>query len=134
MNKKNILAFGLSCLLGSVSFQAFAADESESFKQGKKIYTLQCAACHQATGQGVPGAFPPLAGSDYLLEDKQRAINVPLKGLTGKVTVNGQDYNSAMPSFAHLKDEEIAAVMTYVMQAWGNEGPEVTAEEVAQSR
>ena len=73
--------------------------------------------------------FPPLAGSDYLA-DRTQTINVPLKGLSGKITVNGQDYNSAMPGFAHLSDEDIAAVLTYVTNDWGNEAAEFTADEV----
>ncbi len=68
------------------------------------------------------------------MADKERAITIPLKGLSGEITVNGQTYNSAMPSFAHLQDQEIAAVMTYVMNAWGNESAEITAEEVQKLR
>lgn len=131
MIKKSILAVGVACLASSFTLPAVAADQNEN---GKKVYTAQCIACHQAGGQGIPAAFPPLAGSDYLLADKQRAINVPLKGLTGKVTVNGMDYNSAMPSFAHLSDQDIADVMTYVLTSWGNEGEAVTAEEVKSLR
>ena len=101
--------------------------------KGEKLYGTHCVACHQATGKGIPGAFPPLAGSDYLA-DKTAAISMPVKGLSGKITVNGTDYNSAMPSFGHLPDEDIADIMTYVMGAWGNAGGDVTAEEVAAVR
>lgn len=112
----------------------YAADKPASYKQGKKLYKAHCAACHQAKGQGIPGAFPPLAESDYLMADRSRAITIPLKGLSGEITVNGQTYNSAMPSFAHLQDQDIAAVMTYVMNAWGNESAEITVEEVQNLR
>lgn len=134
MNKKSILAIGAACLVSSFTLPALAAEQTPEYENGQKVYTAQCIACHQAGGQGIPAAFPPLAGSDYLLADKQRAINVPLKGLTGKVTVNGMDYNSAMPSFAHLSDQEIADVMTYVLTSWGNEGEAVTADEVKSLR
>ncbi|MFW5451389.1 MAG: c-type cytochrome [Methylophagaceae bacterium] len=102
-------------------------------ENGKKLYGTNCVACHQATGQGIPGAFPPLAGSDYLA-DKQKAISAPVNGLQGKITVNGTDYNSAMPAFGHISDQDIADIMTYVMNSWGNEGGDVTADEVAQAR
>lgn len=134
MKKKTILVTAISCLMSGASINAYAADESESYKSGKKIYSANCVACHQPTGQGLPGAFPPLAGSDYLMGDKKRALDVPLKGLAGKITVNGVEYNSAMPSFAHLSDQDIASVMTYIMNSWGNESAEITAEEVANAR
>jgi len=134
MKKRNVLAILVAGTLASLTFNLQAAEKSAAYKQGKKIYKSQCTACHQKKGQGIPGVFPPLAGSDYLLADKERAINVPLKGLTGKITVNGQDYNSSMPAFGHLTDDKLAAVMTYVMTAWGNEGEVVTADEVAKLR
>jgi nitrite reductase (NO-forming) len=87
---------------------------------GKAVYTKVCAACHQPTGTGLPGAFPPLAKSDYLNADVNRAIKTVIKGLTGKVTVNGKVFNSAMPAQATLSDKEIADVLTYVYASWGN--------------
>ena len=92
-----------------------------------------CFACHQAEGQGIAGAFPPLAESDYLNEDVNRSIDVVLKGLQGEITVNGETYNSAMPA-QNLSDEEIANVLTYVYNSWGNSKKEVKAKEVAQRR
>ncbi|PHS68556.1 MAG: hypothetical protein COB23_09330 [Methylophaga sp.] len=122
---------GLSVMLiASMSMVAHAGN----LKQGKKLYRTHCVACHQAKGQGIPGAFPPLASSDYLMADKQRAISVPLKGLQGKITVNGTDYNGMMPPFAQLSDQDIADIMTYVMGSWGNAGEAVTVDEVAQAR
>lgn len=126
----NIKLFLSAAILVGSSQAVYAGD----MDNGKKLYAANCAACHQAMGQGIPGAFPPLAGSDYLMADKQRAISIPVKGLQGKVTVNGTDYNSAMPSFGHLSDQKIADIMSYVMNSWGNEGESVTAEEVAQAR
>lgn len=129
MNKTKLSTIIIAGLISGLSLTASAGDKPESFEQGKKLYSVNCVACHQATGQGIPGAFPPLAGSDYLA-DRTQVINVPLKGLSGKVTVNGQDYNSAMPSFAHLADADIAAILTYVTNEWGNEAAEFTADEI----
>lgn len=90
---------------------------------GEQGYNTQCAACHQAEGQGVPGAFPPLAGHAPDLYNASRGypINVPLYGLAGEIVVEGQTYNGLMPAFNHLADEEIAAILNHVMTAWGNE-------------
>lgn len=102
---------------------------AEKLENGKKIYTQTCFACHQATGQGIPNAFPPLAGSDFLNADPHRAIEVVKFGLSGKVEVNGDVYNSAMPK-QNLSDEDIASVLTYVYSQWGNNKTEVTTEMV----
>jgi len=101
---------------------------------GQAMFLANCAACHQPTGLGLPNAFPPLAGSDYLMADKARAIRVVLTGLTGKITVNGAEYNSVMPAQAQLDDETIAAVLTFVLNSWGNDGGRVAATEVAAMR
>ncbi len=106
---------------------------ADPIARGEAIFGQSCVACHQATGQGIPGVFPPLAGSDYLLADADRAVRVVLNGLAGPVTVNGVDYNSAMPPMP-LADDEVAAVLTYVMQAWGNTGPAIDADAVARVR
>jgi nitrite reductase (NO-forming) len=100
---------------------------------GKRVYEQVCAACHQRNGQGVGGAFPPLAGADYLNADKERAIQVVIAGLEGPITVNGEPYNSQMPAL-QLSDEDIANVLTYVYSVWGNAGVVVTPEEVAAQR
>lgn len=86
-------------------------------------------ACHQAEGKGLADAFPPLASSDYLNEDIGRAISTVANGLSGEITVNGQVFNSVMPS-QNLSDEEIADVLTYITHNWGNDPVEVTKEMV----
>ena len=96
---------------------------------GKDIYSKTCFACHQAEGQGMAGVFPPLAESDYLNEDVNRAIGAVLNGLTGEITVNGVKYNSIMTSQT-LTDEEVANVMTYIYDSWGNNKKEVTPSMV----
>jgi nitrite reductase (NO-forming)/hydroxylamine reductase len=101
---------------------------------GARVFAAACLACHQADGRGLPGAFPPLAGSDFLEADPKRAIGIVLHGLTGPVTVNGKEYNSVMPPMTQLSDTEIADVLSYVMSAWGNDFGIVTAADVAAVR
>lgn len=105
----------------------------EQIKFGKEIFSRTCLACHQADGQGVPNAFPPLAKSDYLNADSNRAINAVLHGLSGEVTVNGKKYNNVMTS-QNLTDEEIANVMTYVYNSWGNNKTVISPEKVKELR
>jgi nitrite reductase (NO-forming) len=110
-----------------------AKTKTERIDLGKRIYSVNCMACHQDNGKGVEGAFPPLAKSDYLNKDKKRAIKTVLKGLTGEVVVNGKKFNSVMPAL-DLTDEQIANVLTYVYNSWGNAGHEVTPAEVTPLR
>ncbi len=112
---------------------AAAANKSERVERGKNVFTTNCVACHQANGEGIPAAFPPLAASDYLNADKARAIKAVIHGLTGEVTVNGLKFNSVMPAMA-LNDEDVANVLTYVYSVWNNNGTEVTPQEVAEVR
>ncbi len=102
--------------------------------RGKKLYAAHCAACHQASGQGLAGAFPPLAESDYLEAGPAAVIDVILNGLKGPITVNGMEYNSVMPNLSYLGDSDVADVVTFVMNSWGNPGGEVSAGEVSAAR
>jgi nitrite reductase (NO-forming) len=104
-----------------------------STDHGKGVYERICTNCHQPDGRGMPGVFPPLAQSDFLMEDAERAVHVLLEGLQGPVTVNGQTFNSAMPNFS-LTDDEIAAVLSYVRSNFGNAGPPVTTADVQRIR
>lgn len=104
---------------------------AEKMELGKQIYMQTCFACHQAEGQGIPNAFPPLANSDYLNADVNRAIRIILKGKTGEITVNGEKYNSVMTRQA-ISNDEIADVMTYVYNSWGNNKTNVTKSQVDQ--
>jgi mono/diheme cytochrome c family protein len=111
---------------------------------GETSFQTNCVACHQATGQGLPGAFPPLAGHvpDLLAAEGGRTylIHVLLYGQQGEMSVDGQTYNGVMPPWAQLSDEELAAVLTHISTAWENEAalPEgfepFTADEVASQR
>jgi mono/diheme cytochrome c family protein len=111
---------------------------NEMFDLGKAVYNRPtCAACHQASGQGTPGQFPPLAGSEWVNEENPgRMIRLVLNGMQGPVTVKGQSYNNTMVAWNMLSDEEVAAVITYVRQnkEWGNNASAVTAAQVKSIR
>lgn len=100
-------------------------DATGNANNGKVIYNKICVACHQAEGQGIPNAFPPLAKSDYLNKDTNKAIKAVANGLNGEITVNGKKYNSVMPN-PNLNDQEIADVLTFVYSSWGNNKKVVT--------
>lgn len=91
----------------------------DQLRIGKNIYVQNCAACHQAEGKGIPGAFPPLAASDYFNADAKRVIDTVKNGKSGPITVNGQVFNGMMPALG-LSDEDIANVLTYVSHSWNN--------------
>ncbi len=125
--------------LTSVSTAVRAREAGKLTKQqqidaGEALFKGTCSVCHQENGQGLPGIFPPLAGSDYLMADKRRAIGVVLNGLTGTVNVNGQVYNSVMPPMSQLNEDEVANILTFVMNSWGNNGPAVSHEDVYRVR
>lgn len=101
---------------------------AKSIAAGKTLYTTYCQVCHQENGQGIEGAFPPLAKSDYLMADTKRAIGIVKNGLQGEITVNGKKYNNVMPA-QPLNDEQVAQVLNYVRNSWGNKGKIVTAAE-----
>lgn len=106
---------------------------SQDVNKGKTVYAKTCVACHQATGAGIPGAFPPLAKSDYLNADVNRAIKQVIKGSNAPITVNGKKYTTAMPPQA-LSDQQIADVLTYVYANWGNSKKVVTVAMVKAQR
>ncbi|MDP3443019.1 MAG: c-type cytochrome [Ignavibacteria bacterium] len=107
-----------------------AVASEEPFAAGKKIYMEKCIVCHQATGEGIAGAFPPLKGSDYLLADKVRAVAQVLNGSNEVMVVNGNTYNAPMPPQVDTKEDAVA-VINYVLNSFGNNGGTVTLEEVA---
>lgn len=110
------------------------ADLAQRIAAGEVLYGRHCVACHQADGSGLAGAFPPLAGSDYLLSDRRRAISTLIHGLSGPITVNGQVYDAVMPALNYLDDQAVADVLTYVLNTWNNDGGQVSAAEVATVR
>jgi mono/diheme cytochrome c family protein len=105
---------------------------------GKRLFTANCVACHQATGQGVAGQFPSLVGSEWVLTEgwhgDNHLISILLHGLQGPIQVKGETYNGAMPPWKQLKDDQIAAILTYIRSEWGNAASSISAEQVAKMR
>ncbi|MCX6869283.1 MAG: PQQ-dependent sugar dehydrogenase [Verrucomicrobia bacterium] len=132
-----LAVFGWALCLPSLVAQGTSASASSVSEtegsRGRDLYLKNCFACHQMRGQGIPGVFPPLAASDYLLADIDRAIRIVCEGLNGEITVNARRYAGVMPP-AILQDEEVASVLNYVLRNWGNAGPEVTSEQVKKVR
>lgn len=101
---------------------------------GAPIYASLCAACHQASGLGLPGVFPPLAESEWVKAAPELPIRILLLGVGGAMTVKGQAYSGQMPGFKQLSDAEIAAVLTHIRSAWNNGAGAVSADAVAAVR
>ena len=102
--------------------------------RGKQTYMQTCFVCHQPEGIGIAGQIPPLAKSDYLMADKERAIRYVLHGASGEIEVNGKKYHGVMAPMNYLSDEDVANVLTFVRNTWGNEGDAVTINEVQRIR
>lgn len=100
---------------------------------GADAYAI-CSTCHQPNGEGLPNAFPPLAGSDYVNGPGAPHIAIVLKGLAGPITVKGQTYNSVMAPWESLSDDQVAAAVNYERASWGNTGAPVTSADVAKVR
>ncbi len=102
---------------------------------GEQIFAANCSACHQATGTGIPGVFPPLAGSEWVLGKESILVQIILHGINGSIPVKGTTYNGSMPTFKdRLSDVELAAVATFLRSHWGNAADPVTAETVKTQR
>ena len=112
--------------------------KTASLPLGQRVFTQNCVVCHQATGQGIPRVYPPLAGSEWVLardgHGDNHLVAIVLHGLQGPTQVKGQPYNGAMPPWKFLRDEEIAAVLTYIRSQWGNDAPSITPEWVREVR
>ena len=104
-------------------------DLQASMLRGKEIYVTQCMTCHMQQGEGIVGVYPPLAKSDYLMADKNRAIKQVLEGTSGEMVVNGVTYYGFMTGFA-LNDKEVSDVLNYIRNSWGNKGEIVKPDEV----
>lgn len=111
------------------------ADGSTNAVDGKGVFAARCQACHQTTGMGLPGVFPPLVDSHWVNDEPEMMVQILLHGLTGEIEVNGTRYAGMMPGFGHqLSDAEIAAVSTYVRQSWGNAADAIDVAFVAEQR
>jgi mono/diheme cytochrome c family protein len=130
------LSFVVALIGGVASAAPDAAPDAAVMKQGEALYqgAGACFTCHMPDGNGQPKAVPPLAGSDWLKDNPDRTIAMLLRGLAGPIKVNGEKYFSAMPPQIHLNDEQLAAIITYVNNTWGNKGAVVTPKQVAEAR
>ena len=105
-----------------------------SIASGKLVYTRICLSCHMADGGGVQNLNPPLIKTTYVLGDKKKLISIVLNGFSEKVEINDETYSNVMASHAYLKDKEIADVLTYVRNSFGNKASAVTPVEVKRVR
>lgn len=108
---------------------------AEAIVRGKRRYSETCGQCHQGNGLGTPGQFPPLAGSEWVTEnDPARLVRIALHAVQGPISVKGQDWNLVMSLNAitlGISDEDLAAILTYIRQDWGNKAPAVTPAQIA---
>lgn len=121
---------------GAQTVAAEASSPAAAAPAGDTIFTGKCASCHQATGQGVPGVFPPLVKSEYVLGNPDRLISIILRGLSGPVEVEGATYNGMMPAWAgQMNDQEVLAVINYIRTRLGeNKAEEIKLEDVSRVR
>jgi nitrite reductase (NO-forming)/hydroxylamine reductase len=98
--------------------------------KGRELYLQHCSACHQANGQGLAGAFPPLAASDFIAADPGSVLEVTVRGRQGKITVNDVEYNNVMPAMSYLSDADLSRIIGYVLNSWGNPGGRVDTKQV----
>jgi len=127
---KFLLFAYFATVAGACIFLLQDPELEESMERGSEIYADFCVTCHLEKGEGVANTFPPLAGADYLMENREASIRGVKYGQQHEIVVNGVTYNSAMPN-PGLEDEEIADVMNYILNSWGNSSEDmVTIKEV----
>jgi mono/diheme cytochrome c family protein len=132
--KVAILGLGLILLFANLNAQTASQGKSKQLLNGKKVYDMYCQACHQADGNGVPRLNPPLAGTVYVTGSKTRLIDIVLKGLSDPIEINGEEYNNPMAAHSFLTDQQIADVLTYIRNSFGNKAGAVTVAEVKKQR
>src|SRR5687767_11452966 len=115
----SLIMIGIAILSSAFNSQNI----TESIKRGKEVYALFCQNCHMEDGKGTPGINPPLAKADYLKRSEKTLIGIILNGQSGEVIVNGKNYNTIMPAQDYLSDQQIADVMNYIRNSWGNKLP-----------
>jgi nitrite reductase (NO-forming) len=133
MMRKSFLLTGFFIPATLVFFASQDKNLQESMKRGKEVYALHCQNCHMENGQGMEGVNPPLAKTAYL-KDTKKNIGIILNGQTGDVVVNGKKYNAIMNPLNYLDDKQIADVLNYVRNSWGNKYPIVTPAQVKSVR
>ena len=142
---KIVISFLFLCMVNTVFAQTknssviepkavSAANLPASIKRGKVVYASYCLTCHQADGGGVPNLNPPLIQTSYVLGDKERLINVVLNGFAEHVDIDGESYSNNMPPLNALKDQQVADVLTYIRNNFGNRASAVSSAEVQKVR
>lgn len=126
--------FRTGSLIGAGDMRTPVVATTEASVDGQAVFSANCAACHQSMGQGLPGVFPPLDGSGWVVGNPEVPVQILLHGINGKLTVNDVVYQGVMPSFSTKSDAEIAAVVTYIRQSWSNQASAVDAGLVAKQR
>lgn len=126
--KKSLIVLLIAVI--AFSFSTQQQDIKASIQRGKKVYESTCLACHQQDGAGVPRMNPPLIKTKNVLGDKSKLIRTILMGLDEEMEINGEVYSNPMPSQPHLKDQEVADVLTYIRNSFGNKASMVTTAEV----
>lgn len=135
MKKRNRVLIGMAVVFAAITVMAQAYPLTKSVERGKELYTTHCQNCHMADGKGTAGVFPPLAKTDYLKKPAKTWIDLVLKGQMGEVTVNGEKYNGVMPAQNYLTDEQIADILNYARNSWGNKSlVAITPAQVAKAR
>lgn len=135
--KKTLLFFSAIMLAGTLFAQSKKSATSTviaSIERGKQIYQKSCLACHQADGSGVPNLNPPLIQTKWVLGDKNTLIQMILNGSQGQVEIDGDTFHNTMPAQPHLSDQQIADVLTYIRNSFGNKAKAVTPTEVKSIR
>jgi len=121
--------------IGAETSAVETAKPADPLVLGKRLYTANCVACHQPGGLGVSGQFPPLADSEWVIGEPAVLNRILLQGLQGPLSVKGQSYNGNMPAFsARLNDDQLAAVLSYIRQEWGNAADPILPSSVADIR
>lgn len=133
MQKISIVVL-LSLVVVSLSFVSNHQDLAAVIKRGKVVYEKNCLACHQVNGAGVPRMNPPLIKTKHVLGDKIKLIQIVIKGYDEEVEINGEFYNNPMPAQVQLNDQQVADVLTYVRNSFGNKANAVTISEVKKVR
>lgn len=130
--KRVIVSFFLLATFGFLFAQQ--SSSKSSVDSGKKLYEQYCLTCHQADGGGVPKMNPPLINTSYVTGDKTKLVQWVLRGSTENVPIEGKYYSNNMPPQATLKDEEIADILTYIRNSFGNKASAITTAEVKSIR
>lgn len=134
MKKIIVLCSLIIMVVACVIAQDKSTVSKSAMERGSEIYISTCIACHQSNGEGVPGLHPPLIKTAHVLGDKTKLINVMLKGMDEPVVINNITYTSPMPSFAQLSDQQIADVLNYVRNSFGNKAPVIGVGQVKAAR